>query len=447
MRSARERLGVIVLLGLGCRGPGSTERSVPAVPVSAVPVAAVAPAHTSERESAREPRSSSALEVGPRHEPPAPQVLVPIELPFAPGSVVLETARDISSVVLFAEEVAPIRRRVGEFLAGQGHRLVPLEQLALIEADAVAGRLRLEGGQVCRAGLSRAEVWARYFAAWPRATITAQCIDDCMLHVDVNDPADEGGSWSYASRPVRRPHDPRAWAKASLREVDGGMGFIVGGFGSSHPPPIMFGQIMSIGPWTAKPGGDRLTALEPAVARCAHPDPHVGLSYDVRAAVGADGTITRCSARSEHASMRPRDAACLCEGIETLRYPRGRAGRRFRVVAQDTGGRLSTHVALEPRQPGTEVWIERLQGSPALASCVAQSRPTDGFVATAVLRLATDGMVEGVELLGDITTMPSMRFAQCLVGELKSVPLPCRPPGIDTLQVEVSVGASRRRPR
>lgn len=453
--SMRRVGGVVValaVLGSGCRGPASVE---PSTPVHAVPAAGGESVSRGEVDppdgsgatadsptvvdSARPATPNGAT--SPVPEPPHLQAVVPVTVPFAPGAVVVQAVEDHPPVVLFTDETAPIRRRVARFLAARGHAVVPIEQLERIEATAAQGQLVLEGDQTCMAPLSRAEVLARYFPRSPRVTVEAMCDERCALQLMLEVPDREDAIEFYGSPNVDRPHQPRAWlwAAGRLRETDIIFGIGGGMIGSSHPPPIMFGMPDSIGPWSPKPDGERLGALEGKVAGCAHPDPQVGLTYEVRAAVGQSGAVTRCTATTEHPMARPADAECLCRGIQTLRYPAGRPGRRLRVQAVDTGGFSSSEVELEPLQAGTEAWVTRLRESTALSRCLSKHRVDGPLESTLVLGLATDGAVQDARIFGDITTMPAMQLAQCLVQELRTVPLPCRPPGVEQLQVRVAL--------
>jgi hypothetical protein len=56
-----------------------------------------------------------------------------------------------------------------------------------------------------------------------------------------------------------------------------------------------------------------------------------------------------------------------------------------------------------------------------------------------ILSLALDGAVDDVRIEGEITTPASIGLASCLVQELRLVPLPCRPPGVDALHVSLVV--------
>lgn len=156
--------------------------------------------------------------------------------------------------------------------------------------------------------------------------------------------------------------------------------------------------------------------------------------------VDARGDVSRCVATSEHTQARPADGACLCNALELLEIPAGPPGRRFRVTAVDEGGFRGAGLRLELVQPGTEPWLRRLDEAPALAHCMnAELPPT--LDARVTLALAPDGSVTDVRVDGDITTSPAIALAQCLVKELRLVPLPCRPPGIDRLQLRLVVGA------
>lgn len=382
------------------------------------------------------------LEPLPPPEPAALQSLVPIATAFSPTALLLEPVHDASPVVLFPDERAAVRRRAGEVLAAQRVEVVSVPELQRIEAAAAEGRLVLEDDQRCRAALTPDEVASRYFPGRPRLRLSAECFDDCRLTVTVDDPPKYEDMRTWQSPKLARPHDPKAWLAAAsrLRATDamgiGGLGlFGVGG----NVPPVQFFAPIGVGPWSeGQPADAPFFALEATIASCAHPDPLVGFTWQVRASVDRRGTVTRCAAETDHSLVHVAGSGCLCAAVETIQFPAGPTGRRLRVEALDDGG-SGRNARIELVQPGTETWVTRLQEAPALARCL-DANPLPGMLATRViLSLAPDGAVEGVRIDGDITTPASMGLASCLVQELRTVPLPCRPPGIDALHVSLTV--------
>jgi hypothetical protein len=434
---------MVVLVGCRVQEPGPpSERAIAQGGVAR-------PVEAASREAASEPTPPPAVEPSPEPEPtppePAPQTIVPIATSFPASALVMKPVHDPSPVVLFPDERAAMRLRAGEVLTAQRVELVPVPELERIEAAAAAGRLVLEGDQRCRAPLSPEEVAARYFPGRPRLTVVAECyIDDCQLRVTVDDPPKYEDMRAWVSPKVTRPHDPKAWlgAASRLRATDsmgvGGLGL----FGTSHSPPVQFFSPDGVGPWArGQPEEAPFSALEGTVASCAHPDPLVGFMWQVRASVDRRGTVTRCAAEAEHSMVHATGAECLCAAVETIAFPAGSAGRRLRVEALDDGG-SGRNARLELVQPGTEAWVTRLQDAPALARCI-DANPQPGMLAARViLALAPDGAVETVRVDGDITTPARMSFASCLVQELRTVPLPCRPPGIDALHLSLVVNGT-----
>jgi hypothetical protein len=124
--------------------------------------------------------------------------------------------------------------------------------------------------------------------------------------------------------------------------------------------------------------------------------------------------------------------------VETIQFEPAAAGRRLRVEAVDDGG-FGRNARLELVQPGTETWVTRLQEAPALARCIDANPLPGSLTARVILALSPDGAVDDVHILGEITTPASMGLASCLVHELRLVPLPCRPPGIDALHLSLLV--------
>lgn len=430
---------------LGCR---PVDPGPPAAESLAVAPGEAAPKGEGAREGDGAAKGERALEgdgaakgEGAPPAPPPPQALVPIELPFPPQAFVIRPLHEQPPVVLFPDEADAVRRRVAKALVARGHEVVPVTELERIEAAAAAGRLVLEGDQQCRAPLLPDELVARYFASRPYVELDAACFDSCQLKVDLRDPAREDFAVGYVSRTVAKPHDPKAWlAVAGRLHESGAWGMVgLGMTGMSHPPPVRFEFPQGIGPWGKSPIEEAsLQAAERRAAGCAHPAPELGFRYTLRASVSAAGDVSRCVATSDHTMARPLDAACLCDALGALALPPGHAGRRFRVTAVDEGGFRGPQAAFERLQPGTEPWLRRLDEAPALARCLAADTPP-ALTATVTLALAPDGGVQDVRIDGDITTPPTIRFARCMVQELRLVPLPCRPPGVDALQLRLVV--------
>ena len=313
-----------------------------------------------------------------------------------------------------------------------------MEKLRRIEQAAAERRLALEGDTSCRAPLTSEDVNTRYFASSMYASVDANCVDECVLSVSVSDPNDTSVLDVYSAE-VRRGWDPRSWTRAAERIglddtlIVGGVGGMVG---ASHPPPIMITAPEHIGPWATPPDAEPFYALEDETASCGHPDPNVYLLWTVLLQVSAGGRVQRCEARSEQPHARSSEASCLCEAAKTLRFPAGKPGRRIRFDGIDSSHASFTSV--RALQPGTELWVERLQDAPATAKCFGANTISDPRELTAVFDLTSDGGITKVELFGEITDRPTMRWASCLVHEWSSTELPCAPPGVDQLQATVA---------
>jgi len=368
----------------------------------------------------------------------------PIEWPFAAKSIVVMPMTDSTPVVLFTDEKAPLRRKVASFLKRRRHPVVPPAELHRIEEAAAQGRLVLEGDRQCRSALTHHELIERYFAKAAKADVDGSCYDGCYLQIAVETPADDGDAdgdsyFGFISSAVRKPHDPRAWAAVRFRPTEGLGGVVGGSMMSSHPPPIMFGLVSSIGPWGTAPDRELLES-QADVARCAHPDPKPRFDWEVRLAIASSGRMARCEATSDDHRARPEDALCLCEGFASVRFDKGGSGRRLRVTATDTGAFTTSAMHWAPLQPGTEVWVDRLTRAFVLDTCLAEGSPEGSFSPTVVMSLEPDGSITNVEVFGEVQTSAQMKFSACLVRELPQVALPCAPPGIDTLQVEIRPG-------
>jgi hypothetical protein len=346
---------------------------------------------------------------------------------------------DEHPVVMFPDETEAIRRRVAARLATLGRDVIPHDEIRRIETAALSGRLVLEDDRRCRAPLSLEELRQRYFAARVTASAAAHCYDDeCLLQAVVEDPNVADDDLHLTSAKISRPFEPRAWVKAadSIDDRGYGVGGLYGtGFGASHPPPIMFGTPEPFGPWGKPPDGKELDTIGGDVNTCAHPDPRVGFTWVIRVALAKDGRVTRCDASAEHTQARTRDGACLCRFVETLRYPAGRSGRRYRVDALDDGGFRPEERSFRIVQAGTEAWAKRINEAPALDVCESRGIPPTAKGTTVVLDLQPDGTITGTQVHGDITAPEAIAWANCLVAELPRIPLPCSPPGVEQLHL------------
>lgn len=383
--------------------------------------------------------TTPTVTAAPSEPPPPLDVLTPIPSPFPADALVVSFPVDGPFATLFPEELTALRRRVATWLVAHGHPVIPIAELERIEAAAAAGTLVLEDDQRCRAPLSRAELDRRAFADRPHAEIQASCdyAGQCTLQVDTLD-AKGNALEGFSSTVVRRPEDPAAWLRAvdTLGELRfGSIG--LGMFGTGQPPPIQFQNPESVGPWRRAPTLETFTAIEGPAAGCAHPDPIVGMTWTLRAAVDRTGALSRCTAESDSPSGRVPDGECLCRTIAGIDFGAGKAGRRLRVAAVDHDA-LSFTPSFAVVQPGTDDWIVRLHRSGVFHHCVTStqvSTPPGGL--DVALRLLPDGTIDDVRIDGALTQQDPMRLARCLVQSLPAVALPCAPPGIRTLHLRI----------
>jgi hypothetical protein len=431
MRSPLPGLLVGSSLASACAAANPPAAPRPAVPP---PRADTRPHRPAAEISASAPPTST-----PTEPPPPLDVLTPIPAPFPADALVLSFPVDGPFSTLFPEELTALRRRVATWLVARGHPIIPIAELERIEAAAAAGTLVLEHDQRCRAPLSRAELDRRAFADRPHAAIQASCsdADHCTLQVDTLD-AKGKTLEGFSSTVVRRPEDPAAWLRAvdTLGELRfGSIG--LGMFGSSHPPPVQFQPPEAVGPWRSAPTRDPFAAIEGPAAGCAHPDPIVGMSWMLRAAIDRTGALARCTAESDSPSARAADGECLCRTIAGIDFGAGKAGRRLRVAAVDDDSRSFTP-GFAVVQPGTDAWVARLNEGGVVHRCITSTQvatPAGGL--DVALRLLPDGTIDDVRIDGALTQQDHMRLARCLVQSLPAVPLPCAPPGIRTLHARV----------
>ncbi|MFO0636588.1 MAG: hypothetical protein U0168_27470 [Nannocystaceae bacterium] len=370
---------------------------------------------------------------------------VPTTVPT--GAALLQWPRDMhlsggTSVVLFDDEKRALRRAVAKRLAKHGVAVVPLDLLERVEAAAARGQLALEDDTQCVTPPTRDEIHNRDFPTNPRVSIEASCLDACRLTVVV-DPSGENPQY-FESRTVSHPEDPAAWVAAAATLGDNLTG--VGGLGiggTSHAPPIRFDTPGWVGPWPAKTNAETLhamfQALEPEATPCASVDPFVSLTWELRLRVDAHGRTARCSATSSDPAASSPAAQCLCDVMARASFGKGSSKRRLRLDAIDEGGFASPGVEFSQRQPGTEPWVERVRRSGATVTCAQTAAPPAGLDATLAMTLAPSGRIDDVRIDGDIREIAAMQWAQCMVDQLRTLQLPCAPPGIEILRMRLRV--------
>ncbi len=404
-------------------------------------------APSEHRSPQSDPPLPPAAVAAPERRPADPMEWADVPLPYPPEAIVVRRVPDISPVVLFADEAAALRRRVADQLVALGYEVVPIEDLEQIESSAAQGRLPLEGDLQCQVPLTPSEVGARYFTSYPQAHIDTTCTpgsdakpgpSDCRLSVLVGR---AGVVPRFVSPPIRDAHDPSAWARVSLqRNGESVPGGIIGGVEGGTDIGLRFDGISEVGPWKQSPREAIADALIRDRFRCVHPDPRVSAHWELSVAVDRTGTVERCAASSADLPARAQDGDCLCQQLETVSLGRGKPGRRLRAYVRDPGLSSMSWRRLEPVQPRTQAWIQRLGESPEARACLHSAhRVQTPWHGRAVLELSPSGEVQALEMFGEISTTETVDLAQCLVRAFESVALPCRPPGIETLHVAIEL--------
>jgi hypothetical protein len=369
--------------------------------------------------------------------------------PVATGEVIaVAMPDDEAEITLFLEERLELRAAIAASLAREGHSIVPVADLERIESAAEKGVLELEGGQQCRAALTRAEVQRRYYRDKRIARTSATCDDGCRLSVTLEAAegmADPDIVWEATD--VHPPEDPRSWISAAqkLRTTDR-RGTKLGGLRADSGPDMMFLSPRKVGPWAEAPDQRVFSDLEPALESCEVPGLGELVVHDLRAAVGPSGAITRCEADLGATAplAGPDLGECMCNVVRQVKLAPGPAGRRFHIpVVQRTNRfRPPVSVKMTSEQPGAEDWIERVSRSEVLERCLADARPDTTATFTIELPLAEDGSVGKVRIDGEIGTDKNAGFAECLTRDLPKVELPCRPRGITELRLKTELFVS-----
>lgn len=382
---------------------------------------------------------------------PAPLLAAILSTP-APGSawpsdaIAVAMPTDVAPVALFADERERIRERIARSLFARGHRVVPVVELVALEEAARTGTLTPEG-VTCRAPLRPVEIEHRYLREQTIARVDANCSDtDCHLQVTFDRADDQPApTVVYRSSRVHTPERANAWiaAAADLRESETSHAWGSSIGWSHHSSALRFDSPSGIGPWSAEVPSAPFDTAEDKSSACASADPFLRVDHEVRAAIDPSGRVRRCEASSASIGARSGDASCVCGLVEGLRFERGRAGRRLRVDVEDAAdvpGR--PHPAFDARwtatQPDTDDWIDRLRASAVLERCrqVAMPRHT---TATVTLALRDDGTIDDVTIAGAGRAPQTIDYLACVADGLKTIALPCRPPGVRELVASIAV--------
>jgi hypothetical protein len=362
--------------------------------------------------------------------------------PFPPDALVIAWPSEQQGITLFVDERARVREAIATKLRTGGRVVASVEELTKIEEAAATGVLELEGGQRCRAPLSRAEVEDRYFRKHSVAYPAASCGDNCRLDVSVFVDGKLGDSW--VRERVRKPEDPRSWIAAAGKLVpsEESVGSLEG-YGAGKELDIQFHRVDTIGPWKGELAATVFDPLDPELVACADRDAAVAVTHALRSAVAPDGTIERCEHELETPGPRPGvvPGECLCGVLRKLKLARGGKGRRFRVMVEDRGAPFVAvpRVRLGARQQGIDPWITRFVDAGVIERCQAQGSPTEAFVATLGIPLAPDGAAGPITVIDAGSEPASKTFVACVVAGLAKVALPCAPPGLPELRVALTV--------
>lgn len=415
-------------------------------PAQPAPTAAVTPEPPVATET--KTPSTPAVEAPAKTAKPvaaAPEQSATVVASRLPPGAVIEWPDDGGVVsshasVLFDDEMSALRDTIGKTLVKRGIAVVPMVELEAVESAAASGVLLLEDNRRCAVGLTREDVRARYLADRPRVYVDATCFEECRLTVRIETPGAEDAY--FASKAIAKPELPAQWIAAAARLSDDVYGY--GGLGlsgASHNPDVFFETPAWIGPWSrVVPTSDRFDALEPSVQGCGSADALLDLRYIVRVAVAPSGAVERCAAEEASDTPATRERQCLCDAVSTMRFGRGKAHRRLRIDAVDTGFGGSGVPETTALQPGTDPWVNRLLASTMFERCSSTDPLPKNLDAVLSMRVDPAGVVDDVRIDGGVNTAAAMRWAQCVVGEAATVSLPCAPPGIDRLRIRLRSG-------
>jgi len=351
--------------------------------------------------------------------PAGPYVLVPASASFAP---------------LFPDELATLRKRVFELVAKQGVPLAKQEELDALEALSQSGRVRVEG-PVCAAPTELQDLIVAKYGRVPQVHLRATCEGGpCKVYLDIARPPEGVGAWEYLDRfaaDVEKPATVDGWLAAleKLAPAATSRGSDLADISlRAGVHPVHLDAVATLGDWKEALAVADFSTAQPALDACFESGWPTSGQDAIRLSYGADGTIQHCDVEAvEHHGAQSR-VACLCNAVQIVRRPPGAEGRRveLRVTNAPRSGMdaRGMHYAVRfdsvTASDQTEVRPQLGAGATAVSACAAAM----GLQSALNLRVRLDVDPTG-HVLGANTSATSDALRMCLIGNLRSLTLPC----------------------
>ena len=351
--------------------------------------------------------------------PAGPYVLVPASASFAP---------------LFPDELAALRKRVFELVAKQGVPLAKQEELDALEALSQSGRTRAEG-PLCAAPTELQDLIVAKYGRVPQVHLRATCEGGpCKVYLDIARPPEGVGAWEYLDRfvaDVEKPATLDRWLAALEKLAPAAASAPVTDAehrASADAHPVHIDAVAALGEWKETPAAVDFGAAQAALDACFENGWPTSGQDAIRLSYGADGAVQHCDVEAaEHHGSQAR-IACLCNAVQGVHRTPGAEGRRveLRVTNAPRSGMDARGVHYAVRfdsvtsSDQTEVRPQLGAGATAVSACAAAM----GLQSPLNLRVRLDVDPTG-HVLGANTSATSDALRMCLIGNLRTLTLPC----------------------
>ena len=366
-------------------------------------------------------------------ETPAPQAGP--DAGAAPSGPYLLVPATASHAPLFPDELATLRKRVFELVAKQGVPLATLEEVDALAAVAQSGRGRADG-PLCAAPVVLEDLLLAKYGRVPQVQLRASCLDGpCKLTLDIARPPASDGAWEYLDRfvaSVDKPGTLDGWLAAldKLGPLPAGKGDLMldslRRVTDAHP--VSIDAAAPLGDWKDAPKVKDLEPSQAALDKCFEAGWPSSGQDAIRLGFGADGAVLRCEVEPAERHASAARMACLCGALSGVRQAPGGEGRRLevRVTNAPRSGMDARGIHYAARFDGvaasdhTEVRPQLAAGATGLTTCAAAM----GLPAPVSVRMHLDVDAAG-HVLGANTSATSDALRMCLIGNLRTVTLPC----------------------
>jgi len=364
---------------------------------------------------------------------PATQASAAPATPTGPAGPYVVVPATASHAPLFPDELATLRKRVFELVAKQGVPLAKLEEVDALAAVSQSGRMRADG-PVCAAPAAFEDLVLAKYGRVPQVKLRASCQDGpCHLTLDIARPPVGDGTWDYVDRfvaPVEKPATLDGWLAAldKLGPMPDETSAIMGTLNRADAHPVSIFAATPLGDWKDAPRVKDFEAAQAPLDKCFEDGWASSQQDAIRLAFGADGAVQRCEVEAAARHGAPARIACLCGAAQGVRVAPGSEGRRVELQVMNAprsgmdarGTHYGARFESVASSDHTEVRPQLADGGTAIAACAAAM----GLRTPVSLRVRLDVDPSG-HVISANTSATSDALRMCLIGNLRSLALPC----------------------